>query len=64
MSMPLGDDEPVVMLDPEHGGAVRLVHGVPYVPFASEAGVDLLRAHFTPAPADVFVVTRCDVVGC
>jgi len=53
-----GEDEPVVQLDPVHGGFVRMVRGVPYVPFISEACLDAMQASFTPLPSDVFIVTR------
>ena len=52
-----GDDEPVVMMDSEHGMAVRMVHGVPYVGFITEACVDALRAGFAPRSGDVIIAT-------
>ena len=52
-----GAEEPVVMMDDEHGMAVRFVHGVPYAVFLTEALVDALRDRFTPRPTDVFVAT-------
>ena len=52
-----GADEPIVMMDAVHGMACRLVHGVPYVTFITQAGLDALRAHFAPRPTDIFVAT-------
>ena len=52
-----GGDEPIVMMDAVHGMACRLVHGVPYVTFITQAGLDALRAHFAPRPTDIFVAT-------
>ena len=46
------------MLVINHKNQVRFVHGVPYVPFITQACVDNLRQHFNPQASDVFIVTR------
>jgi len=52
-----GADQPVVTLDKQWGMVVRLIHGIPYVPFITEATVDILRSKFVPRDSDVFIAT-------
>ena len=52
-----GDEEEVLMMDSQHGMAVRMVHGVPYPPMLTQAVVDLLRDRFTPRETDIFIAT-------
>lgn len=49
--------DPPSLMDPEHGYAYRMVHGVCYPPFASEAAIDRLMGEDWSREGDVLIAT-------
>ena len=54
---PAKPKDPPSLMDPVHGYAYRMVHGVCYPPFASEAAIDRLRAEDWSREGDVMIAT-------